>query len=66
MNFVVKYEHGGRQDYLRPHHDTSTFSVNVALNRPGIDFQVRIITCLLMHGFVMFAVPCYNELCGSL
>ncbi len=40
MNFVVRYR-PGEQDRLRPHHDASTFSVNVALNRPGIDFEVR-------------------------
>ena len=40
MNFVVRYK-PGEQDHLRPHHDTSTYSVNLALNRPGIDFEVR-------------------------
>ena len=39
MNFVVRYR-PGEQDHLRPHFDESTFSVNIALNRPGIDFQV--------------------------
>uniref|UniRef100_A0A6Q2ZHG3 procollagen-lysine 5-dioxygenase n=1 Tax=Esox lucius TaxID=8010 RepID=A0A6Q2ZHG3_ESOLU len=38
MNFVVKYT-PGRQSYLRPHHDSSTFTINVALNSKGIDFQ---------------------------
>ena len=38
MNFVVRYK-PNRQDYLKPHHDSSTFTINVALNRPGIDFQ---------------------------
>ena len=37
MNFVVKYHPDG-QKYLRPHHDSSTFTINVALNRQGIDF----------------------------
>uniref|UniRef100_A0A8C7G476 Procollagen-lysine, 2-oxoglutarate 5-dioxygenase 2 n=1 Tax=Oncorhynchus kisutch TaxID=8019 RepID=A0A8C7G476_ONCKI len=40
MNFVVKYT-PGRQAYLRPHHDSSTFTINVALNSKGTDFQVR-------------------------
>ena len=40
MNFVVKYWPGG-QDNLRPHHDSSTFTINVALSRPGIDHEVR-------------------------
>ena len=41
MNFVVRYK-PGEQDYLRPHHDTSTYSVNLALNRPNIDFEVQL------------------------
>ena len=40
MNFVVKYTPDG-QYFLRPHHDSSTFTINVALNRPGIDYEVR-------------------------
>ncbi|XP_051969736.1 procollagen-lysine,2-oxoglutarate 5-dioxygenase 2-like isoform X2 [Xyrauchen texanus] len=38
MNFVVKYT-PGRQAYLRPHHDSSTFTINIALNNKGMDFQ---------------------------
>ncbi|KAG9346407.1 hypothetical protein JZ751_006718 [Albula glossodonta] len=38
MNFVVRYR-PGEQPYLRPHHDSSTFTINIALNRKGIDFQ---------------------------
>lgn len=38
MNFVVRYK-PDEQPFLRPHHDTSTYTINVALNRPGIDFQ---------------------------
>ncbi|XP_053198466.1 procollagen-lysine,2-oxoglutarate 5-dioxygenase 2 isoform X2 [Scomber japonicus] len=38
MNFVVKYT-PGRQSYLRPHHDSSTFTINVALNSKETDFQ---------------------------
>ena len=40
MNFVVKYWPEG-QHSLRPHHDASTFTINVALSKPGIDFEVR-------------------------
>ena len=40
MNFVVKYWPGG-QDSLRPHHDASTITINVALSRSGIDYEVR-------------------------
>lgn len=39
MNFVVKYWPQG-QHSLRPHHDSSTFTINVALSKPGIDFEV--------------------------
>lgn len=37
LDFVVKYQPEG-QPFLRPHHDASTFSVNVALNQIGVDF----------------------------
>ncbi|RMX35950.1 hypothetical protein pdam_00005243 [Pocillopora damicornis] len=36
MNFVVKYD-PNRQYYLRPHHDASTYTINIALTRPGKD-----------------------------
>ena len=39
MNFVVKYD-PSRQYYLRPHHDASTYTINIALTRPGIDHGV--------------------------
>nr|XP_020457902.1 procollagen-lysine,2-oxoglutarate 5-dioxygenase 2 isoform X2 [Monopterus albus] len=38
MNFVVKYT-PGRQAFLKPHHDTSTFTINIALNNKDRDFQ---------------------------
>lgn len=38
MNFVVKYTPTG-QFYLRPHHDASTFTINMALNRRGVDYE---------------------------
>ncbi|XP_034428792.1 procollagen-lysine,2-oxoglutarate 5-dioxygenase 2 isoform X1 [Hippoglossus hippoglossus] len=38
MNFVVKYT-PERQAYLRPHHDSSTFTINIALNSKDTDFQ---------------------------
>ncbi len=40
MNFVVKYWPAG-QDRLRAHHDASTFTINVALSRPGVDYEVK-------------------------
>ncbi|EGD74329.1 hypothetical protein PTSG_12434 [Salpingoeca rosetta] len=38
LDFVVKYQPEG-QPFLRKHHDASTFSLNVALNRIGEDFE---------------------------
>ncbi|XP_072307017.1 procollagen-lysine,2-oxoglutarate 5-dioxygenase 2 isoform X2 [Eucyclogobius newberryi] len=37
MNFVVKYT-PERQAFLRPHHDSSTFTINIALNNKNTDF----------------------------
>lgn len=42
MNFVVKYT-PNRQAYLRPHHDSSTFTINIALNNKGLDFQASLL-----------------------
>lgn len=38
MNFVVRYR-PDEQPSLRPHHDSSTYTINIALNRAGIDYQ---------------------------
>eukprot|EP00731_Ephydatia_muelleri_P014385 Em0008g105a len=38
MNFIVKYTPTG-QSFLRPHHDSSTFTINVALSRAGVDYE---------------------------
>ncbi|XP_016405100.1 procollagen-lysine,2-oxoglutarate 5-dioxygenase 3-like [Sinocyclocheilus rhinocerous] len=38
MNFVVRYR-PDEQPSLRPHHDSSTFTVNIALNRKNIDYE---------------------------
>ena len=40
MNFVVRY-HPDEQAFLRPHHDASTYTINIALNRAGIDFEAN-------------------------
>lgn len=40
MNFVVRYK-PSEQPSLRPHHDSSTYTINIALNRPKIDYEVR-------------------------
>ncbi|XP_066527094.1 multifunctional procollagen lysine hydroxylase and glycosyltransferase LH3 [Hoplias malabaricus] len=38
MNFVVRYR-PDEQPSLRPHHDSSTFTINIALNNKGKDYQ---------------------------
>lgn len=38
MNFVIRYR-PDEQPSLRPHHDSSTYTINIALNRAGIDFE---------------------------
>jgi len=38
MNFVVRYKPEEQPD-LKPHHDSSTYTINVALNRPNIDYE---------------------------
>ena len=37
INFVVKYTMGG-QEFLRPHHDASMYTVNIALNLQDKDY----------------------------
>lgn len=39
LAFVVRYK-PDEQPALRPHHDASTFTINIALNQVGLDFQV--------------------------
>ncbi|KAK4008169.1 procollagen-lysine,2-oxoglutarate 5-dioxygenase 1 isoform X2 [Daphnia magna] len=38
MNFVVRYR-PDEQPFLKPHHDSSTYTINLALNRPKIDYE---------------------------
>lgn len=38
MNFMVRYR-PDEQPSLRPHHDSSTYTINIAMNRAGIDYQ---------------------------
>lgn len=38
MNFVVRYR-PDEQPSLRPHHDSSTYTINIALNQGGIDYE---------------------------
>lgn len=39
LAFVVRYK-PDEQPSLKPHHDASTFTVNIALNQVGIDYEV--------------------------
>lgn len=38
LNFVVRYK-PDEQPLLAPHHDASTFTVNIALNSKEVDYQ---------------------------
>ncbi|XP_041655153.1 procollagen-lysine,2-oxoglutarate 5-dioxygenase 1 isoform X1 [Cheilinus undulatus] len=38
LAFVVRYK-PDEQPFLRPHHDASTFTINIALNQVGHDYQ---------------------------
>ncbi|XP_074654801.1 procollagen-lysine,2-oxoglutarate 5-dioxygenase 1-like [Tubulanus polymorphus] len=38
MNFVVRYK-PTEQPLLRPHHDSSTYTLNMALNRANVDYE---------------------------
>ncbi|XP_017754981.1 PREDICTED: procollagen-lysine,2-oxoglutarate 5-dioxygenase 1 isoform X1 [Eufriesea mexicana] len=38
MNFVVRYR-PDEQPLLKPHHDSSTYTINIALNRRGVDYE---------------------------
>lgn len=38
LAFVVRY-HPEEQPSLRPHHDSSTYTLNIALNSPGVDYE---------------------------
>lgn len=38
LDFVVRYN-PKKQSFLRPHHDASTVTLNVALNQGGVDYE---------------------------
>uniref|UniRef100_A0A672ZL49 Prolyl 4-hydroxylase alpha subunit domain-containing protein n=1 Tax=Sphaeramia orbicularis TaxID=375764 RepID=A0A672ZL49_9TELE len=40
LNFVVRYK-PDEQPLLVPHHDASTFTINIALNSKGVDYQLQ-------------------------
>ena len=41
MNFMVRYR-PDEQPFLKPHHDSSTYTINIALNRVGVDYEIII------------------------
>jgi len=47
MMFVVRYK-PSEQSFLRPHHDSSTWTMNVALNTHGVDYEVRTVVCSML------------------
>ena len=38
ISFIVKYELG-KQEFLKSHHDNSTYTVGITLNEPNVDFK---------------------------
>uniref|UniRef100_A0A8C2E9A7 Procollagen-lysine, 2-oxoglutarate 5-dioxygenase 3 n=1 Tax=Cyprinus carpio TaxID=7962 RepID=A0A8C2E9A7_CYPCA len=52
MNFVVRYR-PDEQPSLRPHHDSSTFTINIALNRKNIDYEVNRLSIVLFRAFLL-------------
>ena len=38
LNFIVKYSMDGQRE-LKAHHDSATYTVNVALSTPNVDFN---------------------------
>ena len=66
MNFIVRYR-PDEQPFLRPHHDSSTYTINVALNTPKIDFEVSIHTCFRVFVLVsvIFKLKAFLEFYGS-
>ena len=61
MNFMVRYR-PDEQPFLKPHHDSSTYTINVALNRVGVDYQVR---NTALHSHQTSALYC-SRLCTAL
>lgn len=56
MNFVVRYR-PDEQPFLRPHHDSSTFTINIALNRKNIDYEV-------LHSLSHILHLCRHQTCA--
>uniref|UniRef100_A0A673HX75 Procollagen-lysine,2-oxoglutarate 5-dioxygenase 1 n=1 Tax=Sinocyclocheilus rhinocerous TaxID=307959 RepID=A0A673HX75_9TELE len=52
LAFVVRYK-PDEQPALRPHHDASTFTINIALNQVGIDYQVSENMAVMRRGWAL-------------
>lgn len=61
MNFVVRYR-PDEQPSLRPHHDSSTFTINIALNRKNIDYEVLLPSKERAVTFVWKSASCTSNL----
>lgn len=65
MMFAVRYR-ADEQASLRPHHDASTYSIDIALNRKGVDYEgggVRYIryNCTVPADQIGFIIINFNE-----
>ena len=54
--FIIRYR-PDEQPFLKPHHDSSTYSVNLALNRVNLDYQVRAMFDNVLLPFYTPALP---------
>ena len=61
MNFVVRYR-PDEQPSLRPHHDSSTFTVNMALNTLGEDYEVCLSNLINSSNWKKFILYIYELL----
>lgn len=64
LAFVVRYK-PDEQPSLRPHHDASTFTINIALNQVGIDYQVSELWAVMfgcvVHSFFLLNLWCCSS-----
>ena len=60
MNFVAKYT-PNEQKLLKPHHDASTFTINLSLNKFSVDYEVRSIIYILYPGLVELLYFVYSR-----
>ncbi|XP_026549031.1 procollagen-lysine,2-oxoglutarate 5-dioxygenase 1-like, partial [Notechis scutatus] len=61
LAFIVRYK-PDEQPSLMPHHDASTFTINIALNRVGIDYEVSVRTLGRLEGRAKWRSPCRREM----